>query len=63
MEPKVGALGEAMGILSHKLGRAVYFMLKRKEAFNESAFLNGQCNAVIALRLTGAKANRFLLIA
>ena len=32
--------GKAMGILSHKLGRAVYFMLKRKEAFNESAFLN-----------------------
>lgn len=33
--------GKAMGILSHKLGRAIYFMLKHKEAFNESAFLNG----------------------
>ena len=33
--------GKAMGILYHKLGRAVYFMLKHKEAFDESAFLNG----------------------
>ena len=33
--------GKAMGILSHKLGRAVYFMLKHQEAFDESAFLNG----------------------
>jgi transposase len=33
--------GKAMAILSHKLGRAVYFMLKQKEPFNESAFLNG----------------------
>ena len=32
--------GKAMGILSAKLGRAVYFMLKRKEPFNEKRFLN-----------------------
>lgn len=33
--------GKAMGILSHKLGRAVYFMLKQQVPFDESAFLNG----------------------
>ena len=31
--------GKAMAILSHKLGRAVYYMLKRKEAFNMETFL------------------------
>ena len=31
--------GKAMSILAHKLGRAVYFMLKRKEAFNQELFL------------------------
>jgi transposase len=33
--------GKAISILAHKLGRAVYFMLKRKEAFDiERFFLN-----------------------
>ena len=32
--------GKAMAILSHKLGRAVYYMLKRKEAFNMKTFLS-----------------------
>lgn len=32
---------KAMAILSHKLGRAVYFMLKQKVPFDESVFLNG----------------------
>ena len=32
--------GKAMGILSAKLGRAVYYMLKRKEPFNVNRFLN-----------------------
>lgn len=31
---------KALGILSHKLGRTVYYMLKRKEAFNMEKFLN-----------------------
>ena len=32
--------GKAMAILAHKLGRAVYYMLKRKEAFNMKIFLS-----------------------
>ena len=32
--------GKAMTILSHKLGRAVYFMLKRKKYFDKERFLN-----------------------
>jgi len=31
---------KALSILAHKLGRAVYFMLKNKEAFNQSKLLN-----------------------
>jgi transposase len=31
--------GKALSILAHKLGRAVYFMLKNKEAFNMETFL------------------------
>ncbi|MDO9580969.1 MAG: IS110 family transposase [Bacteroidales bacterium] len=31
--------GKALSILAHKLGRAVYFMLKNKEAFDEKRFL------------------------
>jgi transposase len=31
--------GKALSILAHKLGRAVYFMLKRKEAFDMRIFL------------------------
>lgn len=30
--------GKALGILSHKLGRAIYFMLKNKEAFDMQRF-------------------------
>ena len=30
--------GKAMGILTHKLGRAIYFMLKNKEAFDMKKF-------------------------
>ncbi len=32
--------GKALGILSHKLGRAVYFMVKRREAFNMETFFS-----------------------
>jgi transposase len=32
--------GKALGILSHKLGRAVYFMLKRRESFNMETFFS-----------------------
>jgi transposase len=31
--------GKALAILAHKLGRAAYFMLKRKEAFDQQKFL------------------------
>jgi len=31
--------GKALSILAHKLGRAVYFMLKRKQPFNAELFL------------------------
>ncbi len=31
--------GKALSILAHKLGRAVYFMLKRKKPFNMEKFL------------------------
>lgn len=31
--------GKALGILTHKLGRAIYFMLKNKEAFNMEKFV------------------------
>jgi len=31
--------GKGLSILAHKLGRAVYFMLKNKEAFNQKKFL------------------------
>jgi transposase len=31
--------GKALSILAHKLGRAVYFMLKRKVAFAMDSFL------------------------
>ncbi len=33
---------KALSILAHKLGRAVYFMLKNKEAFNQKKFLGLQ---------------------
>jgi len=31
--------GKALSILAHKLGRAVYFMLKNKQAFDQNKFL------------------------
>ena len=31
--------GKALSILAHKLGRAVYYMLKHQEAFNQEKFL------------------------
>lgn len=31
--------GKALSILAHKLGRAVYYMLKRKVAFDMDIFL------------------------
>ena len=34
--------GKALTILAHKIGRAVYYMLKRKEVFNTDRFLNKQ---------------------
>jgi len=30
--------GKALGILTHKLGRAIFYMLKNKEAFNMEKF-------------------------
>ncbi len=30
--------GKAMGIFTHKLGRAIYFILKNKEAFDMKRF-------------------------
>ena len=33
--------GKALSILAHKLGRAVYFMLKRKRFFEMERFLAG----------------------
>jgi hypothetical protein len=32
--------GKALGIFTHKIGRAIYFMLKNKEAFNMERFLS-----------------------
>jgi transposase len=32
--------GKALGIYTHKLGRAIYFMLKNKEAFNMKRFFD-----------------------
>ncbi len=34
--------GKALTILAHKIGRAVYYMLKRNEVFNTDRFLNKQ---------------------
>jgi len=33
--------GKALGIFAHKLGRAIYFMLKNKEAFDMQHFFSG----------------------
>jgi hypothetical protein len=32
--------GKALGIFTHKIGRAVYFILKNKEAFNMERFFS-----------------------
>jgi hypothetical protein len=32
--------GKALGIFTHKIGRAIYFMLKNKEAFNMDKFFS-----------------------
>ena len=40
LETKHGK-GKALTILAHKLGRAVYYMLKRNMAFNMETFLHG----------------------
>ena len=39
LEKKHGK-GKAMSILTHKLGRAVYFVMKRKDAFDEQYFFS-----------------------
>ncbi len=31
---------KALSIMAHKIGRAVYYMLKRKEVFDEKKFLS-----------------------
>lgn len=33
--------GKAISILAHKLGRAVYFIMKRNDAFDEKYFFSG----------------------
>ena len=40
--------GKALGILSHRLGRTVYFMLRRGEYFDEQRFLSGAFASVDA---------------
>ncbi|MFN2244451.1 MAG: IS110 family transposase [Anaerolineae bacterium] len=37
-QAKKGSKGKAMSILSHKLGRTIYYMLKRKEPFTMARF-------------------------
>jgi len=32
--------GKALGIFTHKLGRAIYFILKNKEAFDMKRFFD-----------------------
>jgi hypothetical protein len=32
--------GKALGILTHKIGRTVYYILKNKEAFNMEKFFS-----------------------
>ena len=34
--------GKALGIFTHKLGRAIYFMMKNKEAFDMKRFFTKQ---------------------
>jgi len=44
LEKKHGK-SKSLSILAHKLGRAVYFILKRGKAFNMNLFLGGECQA------------------
>jgi len=37
---KTHSKGKALTILAHKLARAVYYMLRRNEAFDMKRFLN-----------------------
>jgi hypothetical protein len=46
--------GKALSILAHKLGRAVYFILKRKQPFDKERFFASMQRAAAARRLTGA---------
>jgi transposase len=39
LEKRTSRYGKAMTILAHKLGRAVYFMLKRRTLFDQDTFL------------------------
>ena len=45
---------KALSILAHKLGRAVYFILKRKQPFDKERFFTSMQRAAAARRLTGA---------
>ena len=40
--------GKALSIIAKRLGTAVYYMLKRREPFNEQTFLNMKDNQSIA---------------
>jgi len=45
---------KALSILAHKLGRAVYFILKRKQPYDKERFFSSIERAATARRLTGA---------
>jgi transposase len=45
---------KALSILAHKLGRAVYFILKRKQPYDKERFFSSIDRAATARRLTGA---------
>ena len=49
LESKHGT-GKALGIIAHRLGIAVYYMLTRKQAFDPARFLNLSQEAYAALR-------------
>jgi transposase len=42
--------GKALTVLAHKIGRAVYFMLRREQAFDLHRFLDHDTTATITLR-------------
>jgi transposase len=45
---------KALSILAHKLGRAVYYILKRKQPYDRERFFSNIDRAATARRLTGA---------